>query len=598
MLKETIKSYKLNELPFFKEMPSDMRDLLLEEMQSIRLTCNEVLFREGDLSDDLYLIASGRIRLLKGNQIIAELNRGEVLGELALLTASPRSATAMAIKDALLLKLSKSSFNRFYDKNSKNFLPLIKSSIVRLLKPKSEKAPAGDFCIFFDSSFEKKEFFIEEFKRELSKYGKVAVIRKADLEGLLEHEHVIDNLLELENPIDHWLTVQEIEHDFVIYMADEALTPWTLKSIRQAERVLILTDSENNSFQNPFTLSFLTECQALNKQIDLILLHRVPEGFAKNTMKWFSVLPKETFIHHLRLDKPQDVARISRLISGHAVTLVLGGGGAPTMVYVGAYKALRELGVPIDAIGASCAGNFIAAFIAMEYSVEEIAEVSRTKAPGSVFQLMDLTIPLLGLIKGGKVERVVRDFYGDLNIEDLWIPFFTVATNISKYKAEVITRGPLWKAVRASVGIPVVMPPVSNVEGDLLIDGAVINNLPVDIMADYIRKSAIIAGRLKKGDIDAVQLPHGKLRFWKLLKKIIKGDFLIRKVNIFEIIDRTSMMASRKHSREMAEKADIVLEFDVQNIAFFQYDTVEELIEIGYQATMKKKEELLKLLQK
>lgn len=597
--KHIIKTYHIHELPFFKDLPPPLFDAILDEFELKKIECNEVLFREGDHSNDLFLVVSGRLKLIKESEdqkTVAVMGRGAVIGELALLTGLPRSLTVIGIKDSILLKLTHQSYTKLYEEHPKDFYPLIQSSIKRLLSDKKNSSYSKSFFLHFDCDKETAENIKAEFKKTLLNYGTVKFISKEDVALYLSQEaSAVDNILLNENPLDVWLAREEIDYDYIFYEAASEINPWTYRALRQSDRVLVFVDAEKGSKLSDEIKTIFAESQKLNKNNDLVLIHKKVNEFPRNTDQWLKQLPEDTKWHHIRLNNFCDMGRVARLIAGRGVSIVLGGGGAPTMVYAGVFKALKEMGCPIDSIGCSCAGSFLAAFLAMDYSIEKMISVSRT-SPRRMFHLMDLTIPLLALDAGGKVEKVLHNFYNTLLMEDLWINLFVVATNLTKYRVEVIRKGLLWKAVRATVGIPVVLPPVSNDKGDLLVDGAVVNNLPVDIMRDSSVGGKVIALRLKKEILKPMQLTYERLTFWKLIKLLFRKEISLKNINIFEIIDRASMVASRAHANQMALKADIVIELDVKNVRFFKYDTVEELIDEGYTETMKKKEEILKLV--
>src|SRR4051812_47598980 len=96
--------------PLFRELdPSALHELSLET-SPVHLGGGETLLREGEAGDALYVVVSGRLSVIVGATPIAEVGRGETVGEMALLTGAPRSATVLAVRDTVLLRLSKDSF--------------------------------------------------------------------------------------------------------------------------------------------------------------------------------------------------------------------------------------------------------------------------------------------------------------------------------------------------------------------------------------------------------------------------------------------------------------------------------------------------------
>ncbi|EQD48475.1 cyclic nucleotide-binding protein, partial [mine drainage metagenome] len=104
--------------------------------------------------------------------------------------------------------------------------------------------------------------------------------------------------------------------------------------------------------------------------------------------------------------------------------------------------------------------------------------------------LRDYTLPFVSLVSGRKVSRMLFEAFGELAIEDLPLSFFCVSSNLTTGHPYVHRRGELWRALRASVSVPGVLPPVVNA-GQVLVDGGAMNNLPVDVMLELGRGPVI-----------------------------------------------------------------------------------------------------------
>jgi lysophospholipid hydrolase len=201
--------------------------------------------------------------------------------------------------------------------------------------------------------------------------------------------------------------------------------------------------------------------------------------------------------HNVRIGNQSDLERLARLLSGSAIALVLGGGGARGFAHVGVLRALAEAGVPIDMIGGTSQGAFVGALYAMSLDVDEVvrrctawaAEMSKKWKLAA-----DLTFPFTSWLSGAgfnwELGKVLGGFSltesrsrADVQIEDLWTPYFCVSANLCRNRVEVHTRGALWRYVRASMTLASFLPPIYDREtGDLLVDGGYVNNLPADVM--------------------------------------------------------------------------------------------------------------------
>ena len=192
-----------------------------------------------------------------------------------------------------------------------------------------------------------------------------------------------------------------------------------------------------------------------------------------------AVPPALDSYHHVRLGDPGNLARVASILSGRAVGLALGGGGARGYAHIGVVAALRGLGIPIDMVGGTSMGAVIAAQVALGLSREELINLNLRFMSRKPFA--QYTIPMLALLNARRLQEGMQMAVGETQIKDLWINCFAISVNLTTTEMVVHDRGPVWEAVRASVSLPGILPPF--VRGShLLVDGGVINNLPGDVM--------------------------------------------------------------------------------------------------------------------
>jgi NTE family protein len=215
------------------------------------------------------------------------------------------------------------------------------------------------------------------------------------------------------------------------------------------------------------------------QRTDLILLRDPRMPRPSNTRAWLDVLKPGRWFHAVE-GLFDDTARIARLITGSSVGVVLSGGGARAYAHIGALKALREAGTPIDFIGGASMGAVIGAGPALGWSDEELEHHIRQAFVLSD-PLADIAPPIIAMTHARKVKALMKEAFGDVQMEDMLLPFFAVSTNLTSGKLEVHREGTLRHALRASISIPGVMPPVV-MNGQVLVDGAVLRNFPSDVM--------------------------------------------------------------------------------------------------------------------
>jgi NTE family protein len=229
----------------------------------------------------------------------------------------------------------------------------------------------------------------------------------------------------------------------------------------------------------PNPLALVVETEGRTPPIDLIVLERDDVGrvaSAPSSTEQFAA------VFHLRARHQGDIERIARHLTDRSIGLVLSGGAARGFAHIGAIRALREAGVPFDRVGGTSMGGIIGACVAAEWDDREI----RTRMHQSFVEtnpLNDYTLPWVSLFRGRSVERLLQRHFGDIRIEALWRPFFCASSNLTSGTLTVHRGGPLWRALRASIALPGVLPPVLE-RGEVLVDGGVINTFPVDVMAE------------------------------------------------------------------------------------------------------------------
>ena len=283
-------------------------------------------------------------------------------------------------------------------------------------------------------------------------------------------------------------------------------------------------------------------------------------------------------VHHIRSTRTDDAERLARVLLGNEVVLVLGGGGARGLAHIGVLRTIRDRGVPIDAVGGSSSGSLIAASVASEWTADETADAMRaavTTARGAV----DVTVPAVALASGQRITKSLRDAFGDTPIEDLPIPFHCVSTNLSLAESVVHSSGSLWRAVRASIAVPGVFPPVPHGD-DLLVDGGVLDNLPVAAMRARHAGATVIAVDVgRRHEIRAGQLPDGGIvSGWSVLGQRMNPFADSPDVSgIARILARLTELGAKGD----ADAGDITIRPDVEDFGLFDFKRIDDLIERG-----------------
>ena len=315
-----------------------------------------------------------------------------------------------------------------------------------------------------------------------------------------------------------------------------------------------------------------------HRLIDLVLTHPAGAGKPVGAAAWLDAGPFSRLLH-MRDGDAADIARLGRTLCGASVGLVLSGGGARAYAHIGVVRAMREAKVPIDFIGGTSMGAIIAAGVAIGWEDEEIVRRIRQAFVESN-PLSDLAIPMVAITRGGLVRDRLREHFGDAEIEDLWLPYFCVSSNLTSGVYQLHQRGRLRRALRASSALPGVMPPVVW-DGQVLVDGAVTNNMPIDVMRRWHRGAVVGVDVAEEGIInpsDVENLPS--LGRWLSSGQWRHGPPIV------SLLIRAATMSSARSAETLARDADLVIVPMIDGVGLQDWKAFDPAVEAGYQATV------------
>jgi len=536
------------------------RKAIEHEAEWFAIPAGHTLFRQGDDGDDLYLVASGSLGVYQQRpsgdlRLLALIQAGETVGEMALISGERRSATVIAIRDSELLRLSREKFDRLLKRQ-----PELLKGINRLLVERLRHASSGR-----RPHIEPKTVgFLPA--NPMIQSDLIAAALAQRLETLGYRVRLVGP--ESAGQTSEWFNKLEAEYDHIFLHGTLDNTAWVRLCARQSDRILVVASADR--VENQLPEDILKERSA-HQLLDLVLAYDRDTGASGSATDWLELLPFNRH-YHLREKNENDWSRLARAILGQSVGLVLSGGGARAFSQIGVLKALQDEGIPVDAVGGASMGAVLAAGIGMEWGVDELKERIHESFVKSN-PLSDVTLPLLGIIKGRKVERLLVENFGEADIPDLWLPFFCVSSNLSNGDLYIHSRGPVTKALRASISLPGVLPPVIE-QSNILVDGAVINNLPVDIMRT-----------MHQGPIMAVDVARDRSMKPEMLAMGSEATTWsqIKRLPILSILMRSGTVSGEAQNTLQALNADLLLEPPLGEIEIRNWGAFDEAVEIGYE---------------
>ena len=314
--------------------------------------------------------------------------------------------------------------------------------------------------------------------------------------------------------------------------------------------------------------------------LELILTRPPGRDAPSGTAPWLDAIRPAPH-HHLRLGEASEARRAARRLTGRARILVLSGGGARGYVHIGLLGAIEEAGLEIDAVAGTSMGALVGGAYAMNRS-SPAAEATARRF-GDPSRIVDRTLPLVAIARSRGVTRLLRELFGETRIEDLPTPFFCVSANLSRARPELHDRGPLWRAVRASSAIPGVFSPILQ-DGDLLVDGGVMNNFPVDLARSRFGDGPLIASNAygRERQADDYRFPD-EVSGWAMLAERLlpKRRRRIRAPSIMSTLTKATSLNSHYLMERIGQGADLLVRYPTDGVGSLEFDRVDELIATG-----------------
>ncbi len=570
--------------------PEAFRDLE-EVVEWRRVAAGEELVRQGDPSDAMYVVVTGRFRTTMRDEdgtetVVRETGPFSTIGELGLLADQPRSATVVALRDGEVLRLGRDDFRAFVLGRPEALLRVAsivagRQAAAPTARSRTAAAPAGlTIAVLPLSPAPTLRCFAKLLSRRLAGLGPTLLLDAAGLDERHGRSGAAETPLAgpLALAVDVSLRDLEDRTRYLLLDAGSGGEAWRERCLRRADRVLLVADAASDPGRGP--VDALLDALRLPARRELVLLHPAGTAEPSGTADWLAGREVAEH-HHVRAGNDRDEARLARRLAGRGVGLVLGGGGARGLAHVGVLRALEEEGIEVDLVAGASMGAVVGAGWALHGASAPLVALAETFASPS--RIYDRTLPLVSLMSGGKVLRVMRSLYGDRAIEDLWTPFFSVSTNLTRARVDVDRSGPLWRAVRKSMSIPGVFPPVIE-DGDVVVDGGVVDNFPVERMASRLDCGTVLGVNVAPA-VDKVK-PYRfgpELSGWKVLAgRVVPFARKTRAPSLVGSLLRTQEINSVMALRSGLRFVDLLVEPRVDRFRLNEYGRWTEIVAEGY----------------
>lgn len=577
-------AHRLSAVLGFSELSDTDLDRLADQSVHMRIPRGGVLVRQGDPADELYIAISGRFFVARGAnaEVIAEIGPGEPIGELAFLGDSTRTATVIAARDSEVLMLSRAAYSRVV-REAPGILPAILACVARRLAsvaptiPKlKHKPPRTVVLLPIGEAPHLPMRIVEKLTRALASRN-VAVITESTLPDSLSAND--------QTALVSFLSNVEGDANLVVLVVDRSNAAFRQACLNHADELVLVAPIADRRVCRPGKIEQDAAKLFLKTHRSLVLWRNRSAMPIAATSEWLE--PRDVALHHhIGLDDAADFARWGRYLTGSAMGFVLGGGGALGCAHLGVTKALKEAGVPLDFFGGTSVGAAMAGALAMLLPADEVLERTvdifvRNRA------LLRFTFPRHSLVDHHQFDRQLRRHYGDVQIPDLPFNYFAVSASLTENDIYIHRRGPLWESIRASGAIPGILPPFITQDGNVLIDGAVADNVPVAVMRDLkLGPNIVVTFKRATGWRAEAGYSDYPTRTG-LLRSLVSGRKQPRPPDLVTVLTKTVFFSgTRAHERVDDDGSELfIVPAGATNARFLRWDEGPDLMQAAYRST-------------
>ena len=574
----------LQDIDGFGALEPDILQQMARTADYRDLTRGQVLIREGDTADTLFIVLRGRFTVLLAGRAIAEITKGEPIGELAFFAGGTRTATVVAARDSAVMALGRAAYDALATRTpalANGILAALSQRLARTVPATPHLRPAsGHVCAMFpggaDTTMDPR--FVSGLRTAFVGEARWKVIEATECEA---------DVLRDSRALAAWLDAQEAEHgNLLLICADpKAHSTWQKVTANNSDTIMIVAPKSGDftASDGPSELEHAIYGATRPQHLHVVLYRPATSDTTRHTRAWLKDRAVRLH-HHLALDSGADFARIARFVRGEAVGLVMCGGGSYGTAHLAVIKALYERGYQFDFLGGTSVGAAMAAALALGLDPDEIMVQCeelflRSKA------MSRLTVPRFSLLDHSVLDAAFRKHYGHGDVEDLHLNFFAISTNLTHNDVTVIREGPLWQAIRASSAIPGVFPPFLREDGEVLIDGGLIDNVPIDAMRTLKAGSNvvlnIVPGKPWRVRARYEDFPNRMQALMSLIRKPKKG--VARHPTAFNVLARAMVVNARKLLRQIDVGDDVLLNLSaLPGMSFMNWKRGRELFDTTY----------------
>ena len=559
------------------DLPLNQLSALIRFLDSRHVPAHQTIYQQGDHSDEVYFIGSGRLDKYRDDSFCGRLSRGEIAGWESFFHKCPRDHTLTAENDCVIYSLQRDGMDALVKEHPEILAGFLMASTPLPYTGKSTHKVPSNKQVGVITFEDLKDEATLVFDRLLASYDRSSSVVSYSCEKFCSLAGVTASNNELSSHLAADVFAHlESDNETVFYTATaDDPHQWLQKITSQVDTVILIVKDTTDTLPE----WFMARLRRGDKKPGLVILGSKPGEFNQRVLALWDLF-ELGWHYRLHMDDERRWQSVSRMALGQAVNLVLSGGGSLGAMHCGILQALVDADFPIDTIGGTSAGGGIAISHALGDSPEVTAEKFRyafmEQKPFKAY-----TLPFYGLVNPKRLDKVLKETTGGKLLEDTLIPTHVTTTNLTHSKAEVLTRGPAWEAIRMTSSVPGILPPYIK-NGCAYIDGGVMNNFPVSVARQRYDGHYVgvifkmPSNNLLKSSYD--DLPSTLQAVLTKLKIGKPVDF----PTLGTVLANSMVLSSALGLEEAVNRVDLLLHPPVpQNVGVASFERFDELYAIG-----------------
>lgn len=552
----------------FGNLEGDKLDMIKSKLSIMSLKRGDVLFKQNDEADGIYILLSGKLEVIAqqhdgASKRVGFVNRAETVGEMALLSDDLRSATVLCFRNSLLAKMDNKTFIELCYSNAEFALRVSRFIVSRLkesIHTKRSRIKITNISLHDSGLSDTTNTIINSLLNSFKHLDNVVIIDKALTNKILDVRQDAQEELNPEHllKVDHYINDLELHEKQLFFDLREMGDQMVNHLIDFSDLAIEFFDASLVTNKGNKTSSFIQSIANIQSKITYVFCHEEDVKYPQGTHYVLDQL-KEGPHAHARTNSASDLKRLVRYITGNSIGLVLGGGGAKGIAHLGVLKAMEECNIPVDFIAGTSMGAIYASLFAKHLSFKDVYRLSAETFLKSPTAPLDLNFfPKYSIYSDKKINRKLQELFGDMYVEDLWLPFYCISSNLTKPEMTIHDKGKLKDVIRTSMSVPGLFKPVL-IDKNVHVDGGVFNNIPIDVMMQK-NIGYIIASRVDKEEIRQEEnLP-----------------------NFLYTLIKSTIANSDKHSNSLQGFVDLYFQPNVARYGLLNWKAHEQIYQEGY----------------